>query len=319
LWVAELEHATVFGDSGVVVGRDGIAGESWLSEHPRIPPYMQARPFLKGWPSEPVACGDVAIWWAGAWQKPQYYHTHAEAMAALIQLEIFRDLAGGSDFEILLPRLSGWPAEAIELLGLDTSRLRPVGDDILRPSRLFWPSAAIRQNLVIEPLLRLYFRRIRAAVRMRAATGGIALPDGAEPAQAVYIARLDSPIRRMRNEAELIERLRGLGVTIFVAQGLSYAQQVLALSRARVVIGPHGAGLTNMGFAPRGAMLAELHPASFVSPLYFRLTQLLDQRYRAFTAPVAQGASDSEPGAWSLDIAAFLDWLDPILAAEALA
>ncbi|WP_237213218.1 glycosyltransferase family 61 protein [Falsiroseomonas oryziterrae] len=317
LWVGVMHGATVMGQTGCVVGAGGIADESWGALHPRTPPFYQIRPFLEPW-SEPERCGDVGIWWAAPWRKHNYYHTHAEPLAALVQLEMFRDLGGAPDFDILLPDLSGWTKEAVDLLGLDDRRVRTIGRRCLQPERLYWPSAVLRMNVGIEPLLRSVCRRIRAAALARAEAGTLRLPEAAGRPELIYVARTDSTIRPMLNEPELIEALRARGVRIFVSAELGYAQQVLTASRARVVIAPHGAGLTNIGFAARDALVVEIHPHFYTSPLYLRFAQVLGQRYRAFTAPEADPA-ETEAKAWRLDVPAFLAFLDPLLEAEAKA
>lgn len=316
LWVAVLRNASVMGQHGLVVTRGGIAEESWVGDHPKVPRPQQLTPFLREWRAPPLRCGDVGMWWAGPWRKLNYYHTHGEALCGLVQLEMFRDLAGVPDFDILLPNLSGWAKEAVDLLGLDARRIRFIGNDCVQPERLYWASGNIRHNVGIEPLLRLVCRRIRAAALAREEAAQVASPLG-EGAEVVYVARTDSPFRPLRNEPELIEALRRRGVRIFVASGLRYAEQVLALSRARVVIGPHGAGLTNIGFAEAGALVVEIHPHHYTTPLYFRFAHVMGHRYRAFTAPPSSDMQDDDPKAWRLDLDAFLGFLDPLLEAEA--
>ncbi|MGG5818825.1 glycosyltransferase family 61 protein [Falsiroseomonas sp. HW251] len=318
LWAGVVHGATVLGQSGAVFGRGGMVDESWAAAHPRTPPWHQLRPFVETPAVRPEPCGDAGIWWVGPWRKHNYYHTHGEALCALVQLEILRDLGGVGEFDILLPSLAGWTKDAVELLGLDARRVRVIGDECLRPERLYWPSALLRHNLGIEPLLRTVCRRIRTGALAREAAGTLRLPEAAGSGDVVYVARTDSPLRPMLNEDGLIEALRARGVRIFLAKEMSYPEQVLCASRARVMIGPHGAGLTNVGFAPRDALLVEIHPHFLNSPLYHRFAQLLGCRYRAFTAPEADPAETARQG-WRVDIPAFLGYLDGLLEAEARA
>lgn len=319
LWVGVLHGATVMGQTGTVVSRDGIVGESWGMDQARVHPAYQMRAFQEAWPAEPLRCGDAGIWWCGPWRKLNYYHTHGEFFAALAQLEMFRDLAGVPEFDILLPDLGGWARDAVELFGLDARRIRFLGRDCIQPERLYWASGVLKHNVGIEPLIRAFSRRVRSAALARAAAGTLCLPDAPGRPQMIYIARTDAPIRPMLNEAELIEALRARGVRIFVAAELSYPQQVLACAGARVVIGPHGAGLTNIGFADRDALVVEIHPHFYTTPLYFRLAQVGGQRYRAFTAPEATTPEETARRAWRIDVPAFMDFLDPLLEAEAKA
>ena len=74
----------------------------------------------------------------------------------------------------------------------------------------------------------------------------------------VFVSRRDSNLRVMHNEAELEEALKPLGFTTFVAGEAPVTEQIRVFSRARVIVGAHGAGLTNLIFAPPGAFVLEI-------------------------------------------------------------
>ena len=63
------------------------------------------------------------------------------------------------------------------------------------------------------------------------------------------------------NQAELQAALESRGFVSIQPERLSVAEQAGFLSSARCVVAPHGAALTNLIFAPPGALLLELfHP-----------------------------------------------------------
>lgn len=73
----------------------------------------------------------------------------------------------------------------------------------------------------------------------------------------------------MKSGNELAEYLKTKGFEILVPGRLSYRQQIQAFSEASVVIGPHGAGLTNIVFCPKGAKVVELFSERFFYPEKF--------------------------------------------------
>jgi capsular polysaccharide biosynthesis protein len=85
------------------------------------------------------------------------------------------------------------------------------------------------------------------------------LADPASPAPAcVYLSRADANHRKLVNEAEIAAYLESQGFAIAVPGWMSFKEQVTLLRNAKVVIGPHGAGLYNFAFAPFDATLGEI-------------------------------------------------------------
>ena len=87
--------------------------------------------------------------------------------------------------------------------------------------------------------------------------------------EILYISRSKSPSRPLANEEQLEEMLRkGWNCRVAHMQDLSHAEQLEAVRRARIIIGPHGAGLTNVLFARRRTPLIELLPSRYPDPCY---------------------------------------------------
>ena len=68
--------------------------------------------------------------------------------------------------------------------------------------------------------------------------------------------------RRVENEAELLAALEPLGFEAIDPGALSPAEQVRAFAEAECIVGPHGAGLTNLAFASAGAPSWRSSPAT---------------------------------------------------------
>ncbi|MBA3023296.1 MAG: glycosyltransferase family 61 protein [Gammaproteobacteria bacterium] len=84
------------------------------------------------------------------------------------------------------------------------------------------------------------------------------LPEKAPSARKVFVARDGARYRRLLNETRLHALAVELGFEIVRPEGLSFAEQVAMFSRAECIVGPTGAGLTNMIFAPEGCRVLVL-------------------------------------------------------------
>ena len=80
-----------------------------------------------------------------------------------------------------------------------------------------------------------------------------------EPApERLYLWRGQRRMRQVVHEAQLIEKLRGHGFTVFEAKWDNIRRQIAWFSACDVVAGIHGAGLVNMLWAKPEALLVEL-------------------------------------------------------------
>lgn len=98
-------------------------------------------------------------------------------------------------------------------------------------------------------------------------------------APLIYISRVDSKMRPMRNEDELMQRLIRHGVEPVVLSELSLDEQIELFNNTRVVIGPHGGGLANLVFSRPGTVVYELLPDNWVNPCMNQLAQLRGLHY----------------------------------------
>ena len=74
----------------------------------------------------------------------------------------------------------------------------------------------------------------------------------------LFISRRKAATRGLVNEDLLLKKLEKLGVEPFIAEDYSPAEQIAAFAGAELVIGPHGAGMTNIMFASPDCHAIEL-------------------------------------------------------------
>jgi len=155
--------------------------------------------------------------------------------------------------------LRGYQREYLRLVGVPPERLMPVPRGLLVACR----KVAVPVTLRNRPRMRLGIDWLRARV-----AGHMAAPGAAR--DLVFVSRRDSSLRVMHNEAELEAALKPLGFATFVAGEAPVTEQIRVFSRARAIVGAHGAGLTNLVFAPPGAFVLEIATPGSVGMEEFR-------------------------------------------------
>jgi capsular polysaccharide biosynthesis protein len=89
------------------------------------------------------------------------------------------------------------------------------------------------------------------------------------------------PYRTIINHDEVLKMLKDKYPHIewHVFDRLSIEETANLFSKARVIVGPHGAGFTNMIFAPKGIDIIEFMPIESPNVCYWHLSEMLGNRY----------------------------------------
>lgn len=108
----------------------------------------------------------------------------------------------------------------------------------------------------------------------------------------IYVSRVGFR-RSLPQEAEVVRHLKSVIPQLEVISGheLSLADQVATFSDAAVVIGPHGAGLSNIVFSPRSARIVEIGTTTSVSDHFWRLAAIRGQDYAMAWADATDSAA----------------------------
>lgn len=110
-----------------------------------------------------------------------------------------------------------------------------------------------------------------------------AAPAAGRP-RKLYISRADARGRKILNEAEMAAALARQGFETVALGRLGAARQIELFQSATHVVGVHGAGLTNLLFAPQGTKVLEILPPLVATPDYWLLCSAAGHRYRALIA-----------------------------------
>jgi hypothetical protein len=105
--------------------------------------------------------------------------------------------------------------------------------------------------------------------------------------ERIFISRRAAGYKRLLNEDQLLPVIKDYGFKVLEAEGLTLPEQVQAFSKAKIVLGAHGAGMTNLLFSPAPALLLELQDAKFAPRRwYWKLPSILGHHYSTMTGPV---------------------------------
>jgi tetratricopeptide (TPR) repeat protein len=245
-----------------------------------------------GFPERAVA--EPCLFLGGA---HNYYHWLVDYLPRLSALEAdgpWRDLplVTGS-------RPAPYERRLLELLGVDPARLRPAEPGTVARFRRLWvprlPGRRLRPGGVPEWMQSALAPDTAAWLRRRCAPFARPEPDGP---RRIMLLRGESTFRRCENEAQLAEVARARGFVPVRPETLPVERQAALFAGAEVVLSVHGAGCTNMLFAPPGAVLVELHPAGHLPDFYTRMTGLLGQEHRALGGPPTRSVGTLTPYHW---------------------
>ncbi|WP_209377837.1 glycosyltransferase family 61 protein [Pararoseomonas baculiformis] len=315
LSVAVLHNCLVLGDRGIILTASGVVGECIGTRRVRFGEMPnsddlalhleRARAELDSAPVVDLAEAAIGCMIDGDLNRANYYHFHAEFLAALVLLGRLQAEADLSVCPIVMQGLTGWRSEAARLAGIPADQHFALGKRMALVRRLYVPTMLLTRTRVIDPFFGETFGAIRSAVMAGRDTDQQTRP------KILYVSRQDTTARPMSNEQDLIERLRERGVEIFLARGRDYADQVAAFAGRRLIVGAHGAGLTNMGFASAGSRILEIFPPARYQVLYYRMAGVLGHGYRCFPARGTEpAASDNE--SWELELDEFLAVFDEV-------
>jgi hypothetical protein len=112
------------------------------------------------------------------------------------------------------------------------------------------------------------------------------------PRRRVYVSRAEASYRTLVNEEGVWSVLRRAGFERVSMEALSFDEQVRLMQETAVLVGPHGAGLANMLFLHRGAVVVEIASADYPSPDFNAMANSLGLRYGVV---FAEGVGDRPP------------------------
>lgn len=129
----------------------------------------------------------------------------------------------------------------------------------------------------------------------------------------LFISRAKATYRQLLNEEELTPELKRLGFEIVRPEELTFSEQVRIFSECAIVLAQHGAGLTNMLFAPSGCRVLEIHGPDVTRFHYWIMACVLGHSYDCFVGERVRAMSKTAEPDFRVDPTRFFAWLNAVL------
>lgn len=211
---------------------------------------------------------EKAVWFA-----ERCYHNHSHWLTAhLPKLLLLRDL-GLLDRVLMPPERTAVMDASLKLLGLEPEAF-PTWD----------PARPLR----VEELTLVGTDRFRPDL-LRLVPQALGIHDAPPPRRKVFISRAGAARRKLAEEEAIWPMLERAGFERVRMEDLSFAAQVDLMRETKVLVAPHGAGLTNMMFCPPGATVVEMADPGFPNPNFYALASALGHDYWILPARLLGG------------------------------
>jgi capsular polysaccharide biosynthesis protein len=209
------------------------------------------------------------------WSYNNYYHWMVECLPKYV---LWLEQSYDPSVPVIVPEdASSFVVESIRLL-------RPNQTIVLLPQdeQVFAENCYFIDHLRVNPRLTQIMVSLLLS-RLSNEAGQ------SEQPKRIYISRRHATARRIVNETELIAMLFEFGIEAVAFEELAFVQQVSLCRAATLIIGTHGAGLTNCVFMPAGAAVVEITTAENLGPpidryCYYTLLNSTTTSYYPFLA-----------------------------------
>lgn len=212
--------------------------------------------------------------------QKNYFHWLTDCLLRIEGFEYYCEVTGEKPSIIISSNPSTWMVESLKLVGYDVNDCvswngyRAKVNRLLIPSfRRHWPSPFI-SPAACHWLRKRILSNIPDAENYLHSCNSHMSPH-------VFISRKKASKRRIVNEDELSEVFSPMGFIFYNLEDMNFADQVRLFSQAKVIVAPHGAGLTNMLFS-KEATIIELF-GSNINFVYFALARGLGFQYDFLT------------------------------------
>jgi capsular polysaccharide biosynthesis protein len=178
---------------------------------------------------------------------------------------------GGTNYSHWLSRIV-LKLAVLEAAGISTSISMLINDNLARYQREFLSlldipderllmlpkGIAVHCREILVPVMVRNHPRMRDAITWLRAKLAAYISPADEANERLFVSRRDSSVRVLLNESEIESALADLGFKTVVLGELSVVDQIRCFSRASVIVGAHGAGLSNLIFAPAHSRVVEI-------------------------------------------------------------
>jgi len=265
-YLVRLSRAKIVGRDGLVILPDGAySSESVYTrsvlEH--APDYYapQRRPTI----AKPGNYFSLLVIWS---KSGNYYHWMHDTLERLFRVRPHLP----ENIRYIVPvDLQPVHLETLRVLGIEQDQLCPFsGEEVWELETLYFSNCTTHSGHDWREADEWLRDRMLEAYRI----------DSKVPTRRLFLSRRLASTRRVINEPLVEEYLEQFGFETCTPETLSFRDQVELFSQAQVVVSMHGAGLTNILFAPAGLIVVDMIPPSKMENAYLFWTMAVELRHR---------------------------------------
>ncbi|MEG4490213.1 tetratricopeptide repeat protein [Microcoleus sp. D3_18_C4] len=120
-------------------------------------------------------------------------------------------------------------------------------------------------------------------------------PLNTDYSERIYITRQQASYRQIVNDEEVIKYLEKLGFRSVKLETMSIAEQASCLAAAKVVVAPHGGGLTNLVFCSPGTKVIEIFSPLYVPHCYWMISNLCGLEHYYLIGDLVDDGTPTKP------------------------
>jgi hypothetical protein len=207
------------------------------------------------------------------WCSDQYSHGYFHWLCETLPRIYLLTLLGFENPSVILPgpttKNVNFIRESLNLLFPDINFSFTQNRNVLKLRELIWISQ-MGKPYQFNPLLINSFRQfVRGLIK--------AYPDS--PKKRLYISRKNAIRRKVSNEDKVEKLLEGFGFETVYPENYNFAEQIERFAQSEIIIGIHGAGLSNMIFLPDNSFVLELQRPMPAATCFYNLANSLNLNY----------------------------------------
>ncbi|MEK8022816.1 MAG: glycosyltransferase family 61 protein [Candidatus Hydrogenedentota bacterium] len=254
--VCSIPGARIFGEAGEIISPDGVLLEDLSADYYR--PVSQREIMMRAGLPKP-AYFDLNMAVASTPGGDNYFHWLKDV---LVRLFLYKDLDLPVDRFVINYQGAAFQDQLLRMLHIPTDKIIGSAVDLHLAARTIYRASPVEDI----PYLRGKLARLMDTCLDPVNSGA------SSPKRRIYISRAKSRYRHIQNESAVFELLRGrFGFEMIFSEDLSVREQARIFNEAEIVVGAHGANLTNTLFCRPGCVLLEFFHPEWVNICYWRL------------------------------------------------
>ena len=221
------------------------------------------------------------------WSAINYYHWICDALPRLLLLR-----EKHPNCTLLVPAPTpDYVVETTRKLGFH-HLLGVTRGQVLKVENLILPELTAKGGMQNKDLINRVREELTAGVN----------PVATVSRRRIYASRSLAKMRKISNEQEVIQMLKRYDFEIVHFESLSFAQQIELVYNAQILVGMHGANLTNLLFMPRQSQVIEIMNQDYENFCYYHLASNVSVKYSCLMSAGQHGGKGRNDDDLSVNI-----------------